>query len=622
MTDLSGVSDADLLASLPQGIRTNNPLNLKDTSGQFRSFASSDDGLAAADANLAAYGTKHGINTIDGVVNRWAPASDGNDPAAYAAHVSRRTGIDPAARISLADPATRQKLLGAMGEFENGAPVTASANPDLSKVSDADLLASLGQSAPPAAPKPPPMPGKPIVAQKQPPPVSGGMDALLGGAAGAKRGMGSLLDQVAAFVPGLNVVERAFSGGNPLMADPMHSQGTIFQRLAGDYSPQTLLGKVAKSVGTMLPNVAVPGSIPQRAANVVLPGVGSELAKQAAKGLGAGDLGQQIASTVGAVAGGGAASLRMTPAAARNPNILNDVSAARDAAYARVRAQGDVIPRTAMRSLSSTVSDLVQQTAGPDGAAAYPAAHAMAGRLQQMSRSRGGVTLPQLDTLRSDIYDALIGAGDREAPLGVAMRQHIDDTIAGTGNPDILAARDLHTRATKIGTIQDEVQSARLRASTTNSGQNGNNSIRQELRPLIDPTRNQQITNFSPDEMAAMTRAVSGSPGQNAMRDASNILRNRFLQGAVAIPTKLLGPAAMEAGGRLLNHAAENSTVRNVQRAIDLIAAGGPNRAAAPIVAQRAQPLLSAPNSDAMTIAGLLSALPAMSSARPRQRSR
>jgi predicted transcriptional regulator len=156
VTDLATVSDEDLIASLPRGVRSNNPLNLKDKAGQFRTFPTMDEGIAAADQNLLAYKTRHGIDTINGVVGRWAPAgADGNDPAAYAAHVSKATGIAPDARIDLADANTRHALLSAMGEHENGAPVVPAQKADLSGVSDAELLASLGRATPTGKGRPP-----------------------------------------------------------------------------------------------------------------------------------------------------------------------------------------------------------------------------------------------------------------------------------------------------------------------------------------------------------------------------------------------------------------------------------------------------------------------------------
>lgn len=102
------------------GIRNNNPGNLKDPmTGQFQTFASQSQGVQAADQNLLAYQTKHGIDTISGITNRWAPAGDGNNnPVAYAATVAAATGIPADQKIDLTNPAVRTKVLNAMFDVE------------------------------------------------------------------------------------------------------------------------------------------------------------------------------------------------------------------------------------------------------------------------------------------------------------------------------------------------------------------------------------------------------------------------------------------------------------------------------------------------------------------------
>lgn len=104
-----------------QGVRNNNPGNLKDPStGQFQTFSTPQQGIQAADANLLGYQTKHGINTIQGIVSRWAPAGDGNnDPVAYAAAVSKATGIAPGQPVDLTQPGVRSQILNAMFDVES-----------------------------------------------------------------------------------------------------------------------------------------------------------------------------------------------------------------------------------------------------------------------------------------------------------------------------------------------------------------------------------------------------------------------------------------------------------------------------------------------------------------------
>jgi len=116
---------------LPRGLRNNNPGNIEDGSftqnlpgyagsdGRFAKFETPEAGRNAQSALLDRYG-RQGIDTVKGVISRWAPASDGNDVDAYSRYVAGRLGIKPGDKIDLADPAMRGRVASAMAEFENG----------------------------------------------------------------------------------------------------------------------------------------------------------------------------------------------------------------------------------------------------------------------------------------------------------------------------------------------------------------------------------------------------------------------------------------------------------------------------------------------------------------------
>ncbi|CAO3425807.1 hypothetical protein [Azospirillum argentinense] len=109
----------------PIGLRNNNPGNLRRWGdapivGGFARFNTPEEGLAAAARNLLTYQEKYGINTLAGIANRWAPAGDGNDPAAYARSLSEQTGILPNQPINLRDRDTLGPLLSAIIRQENG----------------------------------------------------------------------------------------------------------------------------------------------------------------------------------------------------------------------------------------------------------------------------------------------------------------------------------------------------------------------------------------------------------------------------------------------------------------------------------------------------------------------
>ena len=123
--------------STVRGIRNNNPGNIEqgnvdweglseDQSGdeRFAQFDTPEHGLRAFARTLMTYGRDHGITTINGLVNRWAPPEvDGvveNDTEAYIAFVAKTSGIPADQEIDLDDPDTLAAIIPAMIRQENG----------------------------------------------------------------------------------------------------------------------------------------------------------------------------------------------------------------------------------------------------------------------------------------------------------------------------------------------------------------------------------------------------------------------------------------------------------------------------------------------------------------------
>ena len=109
-----------------RGVRTNNPLNLSfanqpnaiGTDGRFAVFQTPEEGVAASVRQLQLYGQR-GLNTIDQIINRWAPPSENNTPA-YIQAVAQRVGVSPNQEIDLSDPNIMRRLVNAMSVQEVG----------------------------------------------------------------------------------------------------------------------------------------------------------------------------------------------------------------------------------------------------------------------------------------------------------------------------------------------------------------------------------------------------------------------------------------------------------------------------------------------------------------------
>ena len=85
----------------------------------FQQPASYEEGIKAMDDNLKVYGTKHKINTLRGVISRYAPSSE-NDTEGYINFVAQRTGLKPDQEIDLTNPAVRHVISGPMILMEKG----------------------------------------------------------------------------------------------------------------------------------------------------------------------------------------------------------------------------------------------------------------------------------------------------------------------------------------------------------------------------------------------------------------------------------------------------------------------------------------------------------------------
>lgn len=97
-----------------------NPGNLRrpgQTKG-FASFASDEAGLRAMARQLRLYQNRDHLDTIEGIVNKYAPASE-NDVKSYVGDVAKRTGFGANQRLDLNDNATLAALIAAMTKHEN-----------------------------------------------------------------------------------------------------------------------------------------------------------------------------------------------------------------------------------------------------------------------------------------------------------------------------------------------------------------------------------------------------------------------------------------------------------------------------------------------------------------------
>lgn len=175
---------------MTRGIRLNNPGNIrhgdkwqglaeKQTDPEFCTFSEPRWGIRAIARLLITYQDKYELNTISGIIHRWAPPSE-NDTESYMDHVEEMVGINAYDPLDVHEYADIEPLVKAIIHHENGQ------QPYDDATIDAGL--KLAGIEPPA---------KPIAASRT---VQGGAGAAVGGAA-------ITVDSVVEIVRGASVLD-------------------------------------------------------------------------------------------------------------------------------------------------------------------------------------------------------------------------------------------------------------------------------------------------------------------------------------------------------------------------------------------------------------------------------
>ncbi|MBA6160577.1 hypothetical protein HGK53_16135 [Klebsiella variicola] len=116
-------------SSAARGLRINNPGNIEAGSnswdgqagsdGRFAKFVTPEHGIRALGKNLLSY-QRQGYDTVSEIVNRWAPASDGNNTEAYIAALCKKLNVTPNDQLNMSDINTLRQLCAGIIQHENG----------------------------------------------------------------------------------------------------------------------------------------------------------------------------------------------------------------------------------------------------------------------------------------------------------------------------------------------------------------------------------------------------------------------------------------------------------------------------------------------------------------------
>lgn len=269
---------------------------------------------------------------------------------------------------------------------------------------------------------------------------------------------------------------------------------------------------------------------------------------------------------------------------------VDDLRAAGQAAYQQADQAGVIFSPKAVERLKMDIGrKLVDMGYDP---ALQPGAAAVVRRIDDLAGRN--VTLSGLDSLRKVASNGYVPGNKSNNKAISDIVNAIDELVTNpsaaevlTGNAQAAAgalksAREMWSRVSKAERVADAISRAELRASSTGSGGNVDNAIRQNLRRILEKPRG-----FTQAEQEALRKVVEGSPGQNALRLAGKLSPSgNGLMAALGIGGTMVNPlvGAASLGGMAAKTVADGMTHQNA-RALDALIRGG---------GQVAQPQLSA----------------------------
>lgn len=122
------------MTTSPRGIRNHNPGNIRESANDrtqwfgeratdddkaFEEFEQPEHGIRAMATVLRNYQRKHLLNTVESIIDRWAPTSE-NNTSAYVRWVCHQLEVAPIEPIDLNQVDTMRRLVCAIIRHENG----------------------------------------------------------------------------------------------------------------------------------------------------------------------------------------------------------------------------------------------------------------------------------------------------------------------------------------------------------------------------------------------------------------------------------------------------------------------------------------------------------------------
>lgn len=309
-------------------------------------------------------------------------------------------------------------------------------------------------------------------------------------------------------------------------------------------------------------------------------------------GSGEGDIGNRarnaaVGGFVGGVAGGavhGLGNAISKRIARRSIPDVDDLRALSQAGYEAAENAGVIVRPEGMRRIATeTVNDLAEFGYHPQ---LQPKIGTLLSEMERLANTN--TTYKGLDTLRKMASRVAASNDPSEAALASRIINRLDDYMANlpaddliTGNAQqaaqgIRQGRDNWARMRRAEMVDTARVKAERRAASTGTGGNLENTLRQNVRSILDNPRRSRGMTAAEKEMAE--RVVRGTPAQDALRLVGRLspttggLSAMMNVGAAAFNPFLAIPGAVGFGAKAL---ADRMTKRNVQRLSEMVRSGG-----------------------------------------------
>ena len=268
------------------------------------------------------------------------------------------------------------------------------------------------------------------------------------------------------------------------------------------------------------------------------------------------------------------------------PPAIEELRAAKNAAYKKAEETGVVVSRGALTRLKvELMNELKKEGIDKD---LHPKSTAA---LKRITESKGQLTLSEIETLRKIANDAKGAIEKSDARIGAKIVDRIDDFENSLSEADVISgnpasataykeARALNARLSKAEEIQTLFDRAEISAPNF-SGSGMENALRTEFRALAKNER--KMRRFTPEERAAIKKVAMGGPMENLLRQVGKLAPTGIVSAGMGTMAGFafggpMGAAAVPAIGSASRFAATRMTKKNARIADELMRRGPENQ--------------------------------------------